>query len=1359
MNVSVPLILCALLLCAPLVGAQTREWWNPGWSYRTTVARPTPFRDDAPRAVAAAIDFPLLLQRAGVAGEFDPASVRVVDPATGTQVPCALRTEWDPCSHREVDYLAWWARPRAGEIGKFDVYFDTADRAVAPAEYRADELPPEELLANPGFEDEEGGLPAGWSISVPELASLGRCAHTVGERSLRLHVDARTDEGLPREVAISQRVDVREFAGQEVRFACSLWPERGKFGTPMTVELVQLRADGSRIPEFAIQPRWLTVEMAEGQLVEFAEHGRINPEAATIEVIIRLRLYARAAFDGTAPTDDEREYTVWLDRVSLRPGERWPWPEAAHECFAEGALTDAPVNRAIDFTGDRMLMFTGASEGTLTGGRYNPNLRSVHWGPTAGTLEMWVRPHWSSGDDGVHTLFYAKAYMHRLQSRLRVLGGDNAALEFTISDAARQNHTVRGPVTLEAERWHHVAVTWDLPRAHLQLFLDGALIATEGPGADPWPCTDDPNDPDIELGQGTSPDDRRSIPMQATIGAGASGSYTADAVIDEVRISDVVRYTGAFEPPVTEFAVDDATRALFHFDHEKHGTHAGDDRFVEGFFVCEEQPREEAVPFAVNRGGGVQERMLVVAPHASEQLWERNRVHTRLPVVRPERELPDPRFVELRRRSIMRTVTGDAEPLSVEVGGDFVPLMLSSSFRRADEAGEATTLIPRWRAGDAVVPFSFEDLQATLAPGAETDAARALEIFRYALETTNYYDARYCESVGATQRNRVSYTLIRALNIYPFDQCGPLNHMLRYLLIAGGISSNNAPGTHHQFEQAHFDGSLRLLDLSPRQYWLDRDNQTVISLRRMTEDPWLKIRQGGDINAWMPGIRSSATFGSVAKHHRIDVPLRPGERISFGWHNEGRWMELGAERRPVHPARIPPFYGNGALIWEPTDTAGEAATLDNLALDDGVLRPIDAQAPATLIYRVRLPYVISAARLLGQLSGAATVAVSWDDGATWTEVAQAADALDVDLSAPVMNRYNYRLRMELAPGASLAGVRVRTVFCVSPLSLPGTLDLGQNDLSFVAGPVTEPVVAELAWLERYRSDLGVSLNALGFYLMDDENRRDLYVTRPGEALPVEVTVEGRAFAGEVALEGLPAGWVAEPAAPLRTDGAPTSVGFTLTPSGQAGEIVPFEVVVREGERERRVPAQVLIADAALVAEAEDVDFEGPVRVVEAPEDSGGRRVELADDATLTFVADARRAGEHALWVRMLIPEGTSTRMTLTVNGEARDVRVTSMIGFSDWESRTHANTKLFAHYGEARRFPAWYRVPDLELPAGESTIAITAHAGARFDAALVLPQTSEVDRAAMNLLMTWNFAPWLLPMQDRGQEPAGRAAK
>ena len=50
-----------------------------------------------------------------------------------------------------------------------------------------------------------------------------------------------------------------------------------------------------------------------------------------------------------------------------------------------------------------------------------------------------------------------------------------------------------------------------------------------------------------------------------------------DAVVDELRLSDVQRYTADFEPPSMrrEFAVDEHTRALFHFNGDLAGESAG----------------------------------------------------------------------------------------------------------------------------------------------------------------------------------------------------------------------------------------------------------------------------------------------------------------------------------------------------------------------------------------------------------------------------------------------------------------------------------------------------------------------------------------------------------------------------------------------------------------------------------------------------------------------------------------------------------------------------------------------------------------------------------------------------------------
>jgi hypothetical protein len=211
---------------------------------RTTVSRITPYRDDVSHAAEVAIDFPMLMERAGVDGRFDPNSLRVVcrNAQEGPQaVPFALRTEPGPTKDRTQHVLAWTVRPKAGQAAVYDVYFDTADRGIEPAEADPQAVPPGNLLKNACFEQLAGELPAEWTCSPSERIRTGRFKHTAGERSLKIVVDGDTPDRVSREVTISQKIDVREFAGQEMLFACDLLAERAVYGAPVCVELEQYR--------------------------------------------------------------------------------------------------------------------------------------------------------------------------------------------------------------------------------------------------------------------------------------------------------------------------------------------------------------------------------------------------------------------------------------------------------------------------------------------------------------------------------------------------------------------------------------------------------------------------------------------------------------------------------------------------------------------------------------------------------------------------------------------------------------------------------------------------------------------------------------------------------------------------------------------------------------------------------------------------------------------------------------------------------------------------------------------------------------------------------------------------------------
>ncbi|MCX8038218.1 MAG: LamG domain-containing protein [Candidatus Sumerlaeia bacterium] len=1372
MKTNVSILVIWLLGGCLLAAGESNGWWNEAWRFRTTVVRPTPYRDDAPRPVEVVVDFPLLLQQAGIKDEFDPQSLRVVARGAGGAelVPFACRSELNAREGRHQTYLAWIAKPMVGSVGEYDIYFNTMDRKSERIKFDETQLPPENLLVNPDFETSSGILPEGWTITPAQLVRLGRFAHTSGKRSLMIVVDETTPNDTPREVIISQKIEVRKFAGQEMLFECDLMAERAIYGAPVSIELEQYRADGSRILEYAVQPRWLTLELAQGQLVQFSQRGRFSPETAHVNLRIRMRCYVTDENTSRRVEGPDSYFTIWLDRLVVRPGERWPWPAASHAGFVDGALKQAPLNRGFEFTGLRRLAFNGGSEGTLTAGQYDPDPRAFHWGLQAGTLEFWCRPKWNADDGNEHVFFEGVAYGHRVQSRFRKLdsrGGNR--LEFSIADAAGNLHTVRGAAPLRAGQWHHLAATWDFPKAHLQLFVDGQPVAAEGPGRQPWPFSSDPRSESGLRGIGMDEGDRRSLPMQAYVGGDRRcGEQTsAEAVLDELCISDTARYDGPFTPSDSEYGADENTRALFHFENELHGVHTTGDRFVFGHLACEMEPYRESAPLEMLDGGKSTAREVVVKSYASQEKFEKNRVENRMTVYRPQVTPPDPRFVVHLPRQTERTITGtgSGDEFTLEVGGDFEPLMQTICYEHSDASTAKTTLLAHWRANDNVVPLSVRDLAATLAPNAKNDAERAFETFKYALATTNYYDADYSEFLPNNRRRAVDYTLIKALNIYPFNQCGPMNHMLRKMFLCVGISSNDAPGTHHQFEQAFYQGDMRLFDLSPRLYWLLRDNETVASRRDFESDLYLKLRQGTEVNSALPGRPSRASFGTAVRPHSMDFPLRPGERACFAWHNEGRWFEGAGNRQgqPVPLAKIPPYFGNGAIVFEPT-AGSPAMRLDNMQIETPAgkpvtLRPKDPAKTASLEYEAQCPYIFSDAVVHGTVvtgkPHALRFRVSQDEGKNWKDVwsgGESAGPIHAALGDQVVGRYQYRLRLEIAAGSGVwvSGLQVRTVFVASPLALPGQLTLGRNRIRFVGGPVSSPLKSICRWVERHRSDLGVSLNTVSYYMNGDQAHRNLLIVRPGNEAALHVALKGRQFSGKVAIEGLPDGWTArsdnlsESAASRPPQSVP-SFQFTLRPGPvEEGQIRAVETVLRESGQTRRIPVQVLIADSPLVREAENADeISGWVEKAPRAELSGACGTVFRGQGRLHFDFLADRAGDYALWLRARWEPDSSTAMDLTLDsGRKRNLRAMAMIGFTDWDDPDRAHTKMFAFYGEQFAHWSWYRIGNIHLEAGNHRLTLAADSGAWFDALVVLPQNPTMDRTAMNLFQNWNYAPW-----------------
>ncbi|HEV8633144.1 MAG TPA: LamG domain-containing protein, partial [Chloroflexota bacterium] len=156
------------------------------------------------------------------------------------------------------------------------------------------------------------------------------------------------------------------------------------------------------------------------------------------------------------------------------------------------------------------------------------------------TVEAWVKPSPTSGHRHIIQKDYFELALEPLDTGVQIL------FEFRANGQWYQVGSGR----LEPSRWYHVAATYNGSTA--RLFIDGLQVRSAAVSG----LIDQSTAP-LMIGQGTGLNDH------------------FPGLVDEVRISSVVRYTASFTAPTAPFTADANTRGLWHFD-EGAGTTAQD---------------------------------------------------------------------------------------------------------------------------------------------------------------------------------------------------------------------------------------------------------------------------------------------------------------------------------------------------------------------------------------------------------------------------------------------------------------------------------------------------------------------------------------------------------------------------------------------------------------------------------------------------------------------------------------------------------------------------------------------------------------------------------------------------------------
>jgi len=344
--------------------------------------------------------------------------------------------------------------------------------------------------------------------------------------------------------------------------------------------------------------------------------------------------------------------------------------------------------------------------------------------------------------------------------------------------------------------------------------------------------------------------------------------------------------------------------------------------------------------------------------------------------------------------------------------------------------------------------WCMEELLKDILAGATDPQEKALRIWQFA-RSTRYHDSPILAGDEL-------HDPVKMFNVFGAGLCSNSGAVGRSLMVAAGLGASGggkdplSRGLHgHVMCEAWINGGWQFLDIDQDVIHWDRENERIVSGDEVMRDHELATREGafGPMFDPLAGQKAAAIFGSddslrkrgVAAGHRIDLTLRPGERMIYRWDNVGK---VASDKK-----RGRRYFGNSLHVYEP------------------LLKPIAGNGrDAHLVYEVQLPYAIVGGRVKASFVGADAgdrfeIACSLD-GKEWTRAweKRGAGAIDAEVSFdehwkpnnhPAIYRYLIRVTLSSAGKASanLKSLRLETDVMAWPLALP-RLRVGANEIAY-----------------------------------------------------------------------------------------------------------------------------------------------------------------------------------------------------------------------------------------------------------------------------------------------------------------------
>jgi concanavalin A-like lectin/glucanase superfamily protein/putative Ig domain-containing protein len=295
----------------------------------------------------------------------------------------------------------------------------------------------------------------------------------------------------------------------------------------------------------------------------------------------------------------------------------------------------------------------------------------------------------------------------------------------------------------------------------------------------------------------------------------------------------------------------------------------------------------------------------------------------------------------------------------------------------------------------------------------------------------------------------------------------------------------------HVMSEGFVNGKHRFLDCDVDAFYLDRENDSLVSGDEISRDHELGKREhsyGPNFRSWQQGETTVSLIGRddryrydlvnykkklagkklrgstvVSYDYIIAMNLRPDEKISYRWDNIGKY---GSNNKLKKKALY--WWGNSLLTFNPRlskERIKADGISNNIVLAPGKGLSIGAGKKGSLIYEMQSPYVICGGMVEAIFTGAdANDKFSVDfshDAKTWIPAIWKASGagqhkvkVSLDKQFPKLSKvpnYKYFIRFTLkskkAKSAFLNNIQLTADLLVSPLALP-RLKLGKNHIEY-----------------------------------------------------------------------------------------------------------------------------------------------------------------------------------------------------------------------------------------------------------------------------------------------------------------------